>query len=85
MPTATTAVSSPPPLPAAANGGTAAFGPTRAATLNNEIVTVDPGHNGGNFADPSYIDHSIFNGRGPEACDTTGTETANGYTEALFT
>jgi N-acetylmuramoyl-L-alanine amidase len=45
---------------------------------------VDPGHNGGNFEDPSYINHLIFNGREEEACDTTGTATDGGYTEALF-
>jgi N-acetylmuramoyl-L-alanine amidase len=47
-------------------------------------VGVDPGHNGGNFTDPSYIDRLIWNGREHEACNTTGTETDAGYTEARF-
>jgi N-acetylmuramoyl-L-alanine amidase len=47
-------------------------------------VAIDPGHNGGNGASPSVIDQLVWNGRSLEACDTTGTETAGGYTEALF-
>ena len=47
-------------------------------------VGIDPGHNGGNFRDPAYIDRLIWNGREWETCNTTGTETATGYTEARF-
>src|ERR1700679_1065155 len=47
-------------------------------------VGIDPGHNGRNYTGPGYIDHLIWNGREEEACDTTGTETATGYTEAQF-
>ncbi len=52
--------------------------------LVGEIVGIDPGHNGGNFSDPAYIGHPIWNGREWEECDTTGTETDGGYTEARF-
>jgi N-acetylmuramoyl-L-alanine amidase len=52
--------------------------------LSNMIVGIDPGHNGGNFDDPSYINHLIWNGREEETCDTTGTETDSGYSEARF-
>ena len=52
--------------------------------LAGKTVGIDPGHNGRNYADPGYIDHLIWNGREPETCDTTGTETARGYTEARF-
>jgi N-acetylmuramoyl-L-alanine amidase len=52
--------------------------------LSGKIVAIDPGHNGGNFTDPSYINKLIWNGREYETCDTTGTETDSGYTEALF-
>jgi N-acetylmuramoyl-L-alanine amidase len=48
------------------------------------IVGIDPGHNGGNFDDPSYIGRLIWNGREWETCNTTGTETDSGYTEARF-
>src|SRR6202042_3318247 len=56
-------------------GGPGTFKPTGSGPLNGKIVTVDPGHNGGSFRDPSYIDRIIFNGREPDA----------GYTEASFT
>jgi N-acetylmuramoyl-L-alanine amidase len=52
--------------------------------LAGKVVGIDPGHNGGNFSDPGYIDAPVWNGREEEACDTTGTETDGGYTEALF-
>jgi len=52
--------------------------------LAGKIVGIDPGHNGGNFHDPVYIDQQIWNGREVENCDTTGTATASGYTEARF-
>jgi N-acetylmuramoyl-L-alanine amidase len=52
--------------------------------LAGKIVGIDPGHNGRNYADPAYIDHLVWNGREQETCDTTGTETDGGYTEASF-
>jgi N-acetylmuramoyl-L-alanine amidase len=47
-------------------------------------IGIDPGHNGGNFNDPNFIDQQVWNGREYENCDTTGTQTAGGYTEARF-
>ena len=55
-----------------------------AKPLAGIIVGIDPGHNGGNFDDPSYINRLVWNGRERETCDTTGTETDSGYTEAQF-
>jgi N-acetylmuramoyl-L-alanine amidase len=52
--------------------------------LAGKVVGVDPGHNGRNKDDPGYINRQIWNGREWENCDTTGTETAGGYTEAQF-
>ena len=52
--------------------------------LAGRVVGIDPGHNGRNYADPAYIDHLVWNGRERESCDTTGTETDGGYTEARF-
>ena len=49
-----------------------------------KVVGIDPGHNGDNFTAPAVIDAPVFNGRTTEACDTTGTETDDGYTEASF-
>jgi N-acetylmuramoyl-L-alanine amidase len=55
-----------------------------ARPLAGKVVGIDPGHNGGNFNDPSFINAPVWNGREMEACDTTGTETNGGYTEARF-
>ena len=47
-------------------------------------VVIDPGHDGGNGANPGIIDRPIDGGGFTESCDTTGTETDNGYTEHAF-
>jgi N-acetylmuramoyl-L-alanine amidase len=52
--------------------------------LAGKIVGIDPGHDGRNKDDAVYIDRQIWNGRELEDCDTTGTETVGGYTEAQF-
>jgi N-acetylmuramoyl-L-alanine amidase len=52
--------------------------------LLGRVVGIDPGHNGRNYTEPSFLNQQIFNGRTEEDCDTTGTETAGGYTEAQF-
>jgi N-acetylmuramoyl-L-alanine amidase len=54
------------------------------ASLAGKVVTIDPGHNGGNWSDPAYINAPVWNGREEEACDTTGSATDSGYTEAQF-
>lgn len=56
-----------------------------AGPLAGKVVGIDPGHNGRNWSDPSYINHKVWNGREWESCDTTGTETNGGYTEPSFT
>jgi N-acetylmuramoyl-L-alanine amidase len=58
--------------------------PSAATPLQGKVVTIDPGHNGDNYTDPSFIDAPVWNGREDESCDTTGTETDGGYTEAQF-
>ena len=58
--------------------------PHAARPLAGKVVGIDPGHNGGNFSDPTFIDKPVWNGREMEACDTTGTATNGGYTEARF-
>ncbi len=54
------------------------------AVLTGTVVGIDPGHNGDNWEHTSYINQSVWNGREEETCDTTGTQEANGYTEAQF-
>jgi N-acetylmuramoyl-L-alanine amidase len=71
----------------ASPGGTAPFGsrgPEARKPLAGKIIGIDPGHNGRNYTDPAFLDHQIWNGREWENCDTTGTETNGGYTEARF-
>ena len=65
--------------PASTGGSESASKP-----LAGKVVGIDPGHNGDNGADPAYINQIIWNGRESETCDTTGTKTASGYTEAKF-
>ena len=56
----------------------------RPEPLAGKIIGIDPGHNGRNWTDPGYLSHKVWNGRAWEDCDTTGTQTASGYTEARF-
>ncbi len=55
-----------------------------ARPLAGKVIGIDPGHDGGNFNDPAFINQLVWNGVGYETCDTTGTQTATGYTEAQF-
>jgi len=55
-----------------------------AAPLAGKTVAIDPGHNGGNYLHPREIDRVVDAGTLRKACDTTGTETAEGYTEAAY-
>jgi N-acetylmuramoyl-L-alanine amidase len=67
--------------------GSVMASPARSAPtgiLRGKVVAVDPGHNGGNFHAASVIGKLIWNGRETETCDTAGTETDGGYTEARF-
>ena len=54
------------------------------APLAGKVVGIDPGHNGLNYGAPGFIDQTLFNGTGYEACDTTGTATDSGYSEAQY-
>lgn len=58
---------------------------SRSRPLAGDVVGIDPGHNGKNYTDPSYLNRQVWNGREHEDCDTTGTETNGGYTEPKFT
>jgi N-acetylmuramoyl-L-alanine amidase len=72
------------------NGGVFAFGgaPFLGAVsvppLVGEVVTIDPGHDGGNGADPAFIDRPIDGGGFTESCDTAGTTDLDGYPEHAF-
>ncbi|MGW2343852.1 N-acetylmuramoyl-L-alanine amidase [Streptomyces sp. NPDC001661] len=53
--------------------------------LKGKVVVIDPGHNPGNFKHTTEINRSVNVGNGSKECDTTGTSTNAGYTEARFT
>jgi len=53
--------------------------------LARKVVVVNPGHNGHNYLASSVINALVPAGRGAvKACDTTGTQTDAGYSEAAF-
>lgn len=72
-----------PGVPAEGGG----FSIERAAdNLDGKVITLDPGHNGANGANPGEINEQVAIGNGEtKECDTTGTETASGYAESAYT
>ncbi len=64
-----------------ASGPTA---PPAALPLAGRVITVDPGHNGGNFTHPQEIGRLVDDGNGEKECDTTGTAAPDGYRESDF-
>jgi N-acetylmuramoyl-L-alanine amidase len=55
-----------------------------ALPLAGRTITVDPGHNGGNFTHPQQIARLVPDGNGYKECDTTGTAAPDGYRETDF-
>ncbi|MDF4250397.1 N-acetylmuramoyl-L-alanine amidase [Streptomyces sp. WMMB303] len=53
--------------------------------LRGKVIVVDPGHNPHNRDQPGKISRSVDIGTGKKECDTTGTATNSGYSEAEFT
>ncbi|MCP3816605.1 N-acetylmuramoyl-L-alanine amidase [Streptomyces sp. A3M-1-3] len=53
--------------------------------LAGRVVVVDAGHNPGNFKHTREINQLVDIGTNKKECDTTGTSTNAGYTEAAFT
>src|SRR3954468_8459162 len=47
-------------------------------------VAIDPGHNGGNYRHPAEIGRLVDAGTLRKPCDTTGTATDDGYSEAAY-
>lgn len=77
--------------PAASSGSSsaqatpAAGGSATALPLSGKAVVVDPGHNGQNYRHPSKINKRVNVLTQWKSCDTTGTVTPSGYSEAAFT
>ena len=75
------------PARSGASGGTAGAGATTRRSgqpLKGKVVVIDPGHNGHNYRRPDYINRQVDVLTQKKACDTTGTSTNDGYTEAAF-
>ncbi|MFD5818786.1 N-acetylmuramoyl-L-alanine amidase [Streptomyces sp. NPDC127038] len=54
-------------------------------SLKGKVIVIDPGHNPNNFQHTSEINRKVNIGTNWKECDTTGTSTNAGYTEARFT
>jgi len=52
--------------------------------LRGKTIVIDPGHNGQNYAHAAEINRLVDAGTLKKPCDTTGTETNSGYTEAEY-
>ncbi|MFC6081099.1 N-acetylmuramoyl-L-alanine amidase [Sphaerisporangium aureirubrum] len=63
----------------------AAAGQSEVKPLSGKVIVIDPGHNGGNYRDPAAINKKVNVLTQWKACDTTGTATNDGYSEAAFT
>ncbi|MFE2728135.1 N-acetylmuramoyl-L-alanine amidase [Kitasatospora sp. NPDC059327] len=69
--------------PGSASG--AASSTASATALAGRTVLLDPGHNPGNAAHTTEINRQVDIGNARKECDTTGTSTNAGYSEAEFT
>ncbi|WP_061300031.1 N-acetylmuramoyl-L-alanine amidase [Herbidospora cretacea] len=73
----------------ATTGSNAVAAPAQAEApakpLKGKVIVIDPGHNGGNYKRPDVINKQVDVLTQKKACDTTGTATNDGYSEAAFT
>ena len=59
--------------------------PAQAASpLAGKTIAIDPGHNGANWSHAAAIGRLVDAGGFRKACDTTGTSTDGGYSEAAY-
>jgi N-acetylmuramoyl-L-alanine amidase len=70
---------------AATDDGKRPSGGSASGPLKGKVVVIDPGHNPGNFQHTAEINRKVDIGTNRKECDTTGTSTNGGYTEARFT
>jgi N-acetylmuramoyl-L-alanine amidase len=59
-------------------------GTAHSLPLAGKTIAVDPGHNGANWSHPAEIGRLVDAGGFRKACDTTGTSTADGMSEAWY-
>ncbi|MGW7818024.1 N-acetylmuramoyl-L-alanine amidase [Streptomyces puniciscabiei] len=82
---ARSASASPSAPPSATDDGKRPSGGSASGPLKGKVVVIDPGHNPGNFQHTAEINRKVDIGTNWKECDTTGTSTNDGYTEARFT
>lgn len=82
LPTQSTTEGKPGPAPASPSPTPPA---DASGPLTGKVVVIDPGHNPGNFRHATEINKLVDIGTNRKECDTTGTSTNAGYTEAEFT
>ena len=80
--TTTTSTTLPPPPPTTTTTTHVATG---LESVRGKTIAVDAGHNGGNAGAAGAISRPIFIGTQNRACDTTGTQTNDGYPEHAYT
>ncbi|MFB7866575.1 N-acetylmuramoyl-L-alanine amidase [Streptomyces sp. NPDC056069] len=73
------------PSASASSGASPSADRGGALPLAGRTIVVDPGHNPGNFRHSAEINKKVDIGTNRKECDTTGTSTNAGYTEAAFT
>jgi N-acetylmuramoyl-L-alanine amidase len=83
-PASVASIPAPVPVPASEQAPEATVPTAPAQPLSGRVITVDPGHNGGNFTHPDEIGRLVNDGNGEKECDTTGTAAPDGYREADF-
>ncbi len=72
-------------LVAALAGLAVSAAPADAGTLTGKVIVLNAGHNGGNSRAAAEINRKVPIGQGQtKACDTTGTATDSGYSEASY-
>jgi N-acetylmuramoyl-L-alanine amidase len=74
-----------PPTGTALTGRPPAGRPLAGRPLAGKVITIDPGHNGGNGAHPGIINRLVPAGPHMKPCNTTGTATDAGYSEHAYT
>ncbi len=65
-------------------GAPAAGSRAAALPLAGIVISIDPGHDGGNAAHVAYISKLVWIGNRWKACDTVGTTTRSGWPEHRF-
>lgn len=71
--------------PSSSSSSSSSSKPAASGSLKGKVIVIDPGHNPDNFRHTSEINRKVNIGTNWKECDTTGTSTNAGYTEARFT